>query len=575
MKALFSLLHRYSAPVVIIGTILWSVITVALYRVQENPPDTIVLRLGHWQLEGSVREAMDHMAAEYQKLHPNVKIVQDAIPESIYGQWITTQLMGETAPDLLQVGLGLPRHLWIQYFNRYFIPLSQYIDQPNPYNVGTELEGIGLRHTIKDGMHQSYVEELQEYMTIPLSQFGVRVFYNRDLLQELTGLDEAPEDYREFLKVCELIRSRKDPDGKAYTPIAGSKYHLALWDSMMFDPLTFGLYRDADYNRDAKVSIDEMYTAFKTGNVDFDHPSIRAKFQMLREVTDYFQAGYTGLTRDEAVFLFAQQRAVFMATGTWDARSLVVQAEGEFEIGVMNFPLPSPEDPVYGEALEGPRYEKPEGGFPFAINRNCKHPEVALDFLLFLASQEQNEELNRIIGWIPSVTGTELDPMLSAFEPNLEGVFRNLELNLGGESWVKWVQEYSMYQVNRISYEELVQNFQPFYLERGTIDFREMVKGWQRKMMVDEQILSSLRGQSIVQELPQDHPRWIRYRKMSSNLINRSINNQIKLQVTERGRDPEALGPYEHSPAAMERIRATIRERLIREGKLPAEETGS
>ena len=47
--------------------------------------------------------------------------VQDAIPEMVYGQWKTTQLMGGTAPDMIECGLGIPYHLLVQYYNRQLI----------------------------------------------------------------------------------------------------------------------------------------------------------------------------------------------------------------------------------------------------------------------------------------------------------------------------------------------------------------------------------------------------------------------------------------------------------------------
>ena len=37
-----------------------------------------------------------------------------------------------------------------------------------------------------------------------------------------------------------------------------------------------------------------------------------------------------------------------MTTGTWDARSLQEQAKGQFEVGIMDFPIPAADDPVYG-----------------------------------------------------------------------------------------------------------------------------------------------------------------------------------------------------------------------------------
>jgi len=220
MNAMFKFLKKYSAVFAILVTYLLSMASILTHRAEESPADTITLRLGHWQLEASVRQALDQMAEDYSEyriehgLQP-VKIIQDAIPEMIYAQWLTTQLMGGTAPDLIEVGLGsLPMHLWLQYYNRYFVPLTPYVNKPNPYNAGTDLAETSLRSSFKDGMRTSYIEEMQEYVSVPLSQFGVRIFYNKDLLKKLTGLDEAPHEYRAFLAVCKKIASQNDESGK-------------------------------------------------------------------------------------------------------------------------------------------------------------------------------------------------------------------------------------------------------------------------------------------------------------------------------------------------------------------------
>ncbi len=563
MKKFWTTCRTHFALIVVGTVFLWSCVAIALYRAAESPPGAIVLRIGHWQLEASVREALEQMAEEYRKIHPNVHIVQDAIPEMVYGQWTTTQLLGGTAPDILQVGLGqLPYHLWVQYYNRYCVPLTAHVNDPNPYNEGTGLEGVPLRSTFKDGMRSSYIEEMQEYVSIPLSQFGVRVFYNRDLLKRLTGLDEAPTEYRAFLAACEEIKKHTNERGQPYIPIAGSRYHLPMWEDMLFNPLTYGIKRLADFNRDGFVGNDELFVAIKTGRIDFQHPSIRLRFRMLREITDHFQEGYTGLTRDEAVFLFAQERAVFMSTGTWDARSLQEQAEDRFEVGVMDFPRPTRDDPVYGDVMEGPQYERVMGGFPFAIIRTSEHHGQALDFLLFLAGQEQNEELNRIIGWIPSVVGTELDPLLSAFEPHLEGVYGNFQINLGGETWVRWLQLYTLYQVNQISYDDMVATFEPFYKERGMTDLAEQQKDWRRAMHNNEQFLAGFRAEALLSKGDEALSNWIRYRTLTtSRQIWPEINRARQVRLLEKGPDLDAVGPYEYSPAVVDRVK----ERLKRE----------
>jgi ABC-type glycerol-3-phosphate transport system substrate-binding protein len=449
--------------------------------------------------------------------------------------------------------------LWIQYYNRYCISMGRYANSPNPYNEGTELEGVALRNTFKDGMRGTYVEELQDYVSIPLSQFGVRIFYNKDLLEQLTGSREPPHEYRSFLAACETIRNQNDERGEPYTAIAGSQYHLPMWEYNMCYPLTFPALRVADYNRDGQVGNDETFVAFKAGALDFNFPPYKAFFKMLREVTEYFQTGYTGLTRDEAVFLFAQEKAVFMSTGTWDARGLEAQAKGRFEVGVMDFPLPTRDDPYYGDIIEGPNYEQAYGGFPFAITRTSKHPEVALDFLLFMASKKQNEKLNQIIGWIPSVQNTKMDDLLKNFDPHLVGVYKAMEFILGGETWTRWMQQYSLYQVQKINYEEFVEAFEPFYLENGLKDFMEAQRDWRRAMHNNENFLAGIRAQALILEGDESEAQWIKYRKLTQQRqVNREIDYRRQMKLVEEGPEPGSVGPYQYSTEVLEKVKARL-----------------
>lgn len=561
---------RRDYSLIAIGIIFaWSVYAINTHRSSLAPDDAIVLRIGHWQLEPSVREGLEVMAEDYRKLHPNVYIIQDAIPEMVYGQWTTTQLMGGTAPDLLEVGLGvLPRHLWLQYYNRYCYAMTPYANQPNPYNEGTDLEGIALRSTIKDGMKWTYVEEMQEYVSIPLSQFGVRMFYNRELLKQLTGLDEAPGDYRAFIAACETIRSQTDPNGDPYTAIASSKYHLPMFENYMLDYLTYPAIRKADFNRDGLLGIDESYVATRAGLLGLDFPPYRARFQLLRELTDQFQQGFAGLTRDEAVFLFVQQNAVFMATGTWDARSLQEQAGGQFTVGVMDFPRPGPEDPVYGPYVEGPLFEQPYVGFAFAITHTTPHFETALDFLRFMASKTQNEKLNRIIGWIPSVKGTEIDPLLKAFEPHLEGVVKAFNSDLGGDTWLKWMQLYSLYQVNQISFEELVAQYEPYYQEQGYKDFMEQQRDWRRGMHIDEESLAGIRASALYSDGDESDSNWVKYRSLTSlRQVTPEILRSRQMDLIENGPKNLGIGPYDYSPELRKRVQENLTVQPGRDGE--------
>ncbi len=560
MPKLVHYLKRNFALVVVGSTFLWASIYIYHTRSQDAPAaGDIVLRMGHWQLEAGVREAVDLLAAKYHELHPNVTIVQDAIPESTYGQWMTTQLMGGTAPDMIEVGIGVPYNVLLGYYSRYFLPLTAVVNQPNPYNKGTEFENEPWFNTCKDAMQSGYIEELQENMLIPLSQHGIRIFYNKTLLKKLTGRSVAPHDLREFLDVCQQIKAKLDERGMPYTPIAGSAYHIGLWDMMMADPLTYGALHRVDFNRDGAVGNNELFVGFKTGMVGFDFAPFKAKFQMLHELTANFQTGFTGLGRDEAVFLFAQQRAVFMTTGTWDAGSLHEQARGVFEVGIMDFPVPAPDDPVFGSVTEGPIYERPMAGFPFAVTRTSKHPEAAIDFLRFLGSQLGNEELNRVVGWIPMIKGTRMSPMLDPFNPHLEGMFPCMPVTLGGETIIKWQQLFSLFQVNQISYEALTAEFLPFYLEYGDREWLEMRRNVHRGLAKEDQFLMGMRAMAESAVGGEATTRWIKYRQMvGGRLFSRNLSSALLQNRLNTGPVPQAVGPYEFSPAVIAKVRARV-----------------
>jgi raffinose/stachyose/melibiose transport system substrate-binding protein len=590
MRPALAFARSYFALLVVLAVFAWSAYVIATRRAEEAPQDTITLRIGHWQLESGVRDGLSALAADYQGVwrkqwesggknaegrqwrqlypdKPNVRVLQDAIPETTYGQWVSTQLMGGTAPDMMEIWLGLPYPIWRNYLGRYFVVLDSYADRPNPHNAGTDMEGVPLRKTYKDGMRGAFVEELQAFMNIPVSQFAVRIFYNRHLLRKLTGLAKPPTDYRAFLAACEKIRSQKTPQGKPYTPIAASAYHFNMWETMLFNAMTYGATRRIDFNRDCFVGNDEVYVGFETGRVSFDFAPYRGKFQMAREVSGYFQNGYTGLNRDDAVFLFAQEKAVFITTGTWDARSLEEQARGKFEVGVAEFPLPQPADPAYGHIIEGPIYERPGSAACFGIVRTSKYPDVAADFLLFVASKRGNEKLNAYFGWIPAIKDTRKDPLLEDFEPHLEGVYDAMNMNLGGETYIKWLQVFSKYKVDpQYSTDDLAKEFLEFYRQRAPRDWKELQKQWRDEIQASDQYLAGLRARALVARGGQARAEWVKYRVTTAGQqVWRPLQRARLEALLAAGQAPRAVGPYEYTPHAL----GNLRERIARQGGGP------
>jgi ABC-type glycerol-3-phosphate transport system substrate-binding protein len=525
MTNLLRLAKTYGTTLVVLAAFIFSGAVILIRRSEEHPPGATVIRIGHWQLEPGFREALQHVIAKYEAIHPGVNIVIDSIPESTYGQWVTTQLMGGTAPDILETGGQLTKPIWISYFNRYFLSLTYLADKPNPYNAGTALEGVPYRSTFKEGLVGGYVEEMQETMRVPFCQHSVGIYYNKTLLKQLAGIDQPPEDYRRFIEVCKTIASQRNSRNQPYIAIAGQPVN---WEDRLLNPLTFRVRDTADMGRDGLVSMEEIFLAFRSGILSLDNPALRKRLQMTHEVSSFFPQGYVGLKRDETVFMFVQQRAVFISAGTWEAAALRLQAEGQFELGVASFPRPAPDDPEYGQLMPGPLFESNTTlSPPFAVNRESRHPDVAVDFLLFLTSQKVNEEFNRITSWIPIIIGAETSEFMKQFEPQFKGIYSGVAAFLfaGPRTEIKWSQAYSSFQTRRREGDpkedadrviaELRENYEPALRgEDGLADFAEFQRNARRNTERTEHLAALLRGRALTLPEANAGGAWLKYRAL-------------------------------------------------------------
>ena len=76
-----------------------------------------------------------------------MRIVHNAVSERVYKQYVQTQGIGKTLPDLVQLGREEAGSV-----PRFFISNTEDVQQPNPYNKGTSLEDVAWMDTYLDGM---------------------------------------------------------------------------------------------------------------------------------------------------------------------------------------------------------------------------------------------------------------------------------------------------------------------------------------------------------------------------------------------------------------------------------------
>lgn len=410
--------------VMAVGRILWTDVRDRLAAGEEEP---VTIRFAHWQLEGGVREAFDAIADEYMALHPRVKVLQLPVPERIYPNWLITQLVGKTAPDIIAMGIGMTD----ERRARFFVPSTDLIDLPNPWNAGTDLEGIPLRETFFDNMESCFNATLLEYFGLPISSYSVRVYYNLDLVREVTGAEVLPTTYEELVQLSRQVVAYAKQTGRQISPVAGSKYNAPTIMNRLFGSQTTALGRQIAYDYlGGGLNNPALAQGVAEGAWSLDDPEIRAGLTLMRDLGQYMQPGFMQLGRDDASFYFVQGRAVAITTGSWDATSISSQAE--FRVGVGYIPVPALGNELapFSEGVAAD--SSADAGLVMGLTRDSEHPDIALDFLYFMASKPMNQVFTQVSKWPPAVVGVIPDENAKIFQPFLDGYTQGFLLDFSG-----------------------------------------------------------------------------------------------------------------------------------------------
>ncbi len=514
---------------ILVGAFLWAVVHVAwlTFRTTGKTPmgeGKRVVRFVHWQIEGGIVDALDEACRMYEAVHPDVDVQQIAVPERAYYQWVRTQLVGHTAPDLIEYYPGEDN-----LFVRYFVPVTQTADKPNPYHEKAwiarieqvlqerqgetphpkplDLEGVPWRETFVDGMLGGYSAGLQDQYGMPLSIFTIRCYANKQLLEKAAGTTQPPEHLDAFFRICEDIQAYARRNRLKLVPIAGSKYTDNVFRGRYIDMAKWGLLDVLDLNGDSWVDNSELLDAVFSGRLDFaTDPHVRAGHEMMFRISRYFNPGFMAAERDQSVFLFAQGNAAMIATGTWDAGSLYQQVAGDFDILVFDFPIARPDNPEYGPFFQHRLSEAgTRTGFPFNLTKFSQHPDVAVDFMHFLTCRPVNEWLNKRFRWFPATRGAETDDLLRAFEPKMQGIWNIFNMWIGTQTQLRYDQLYGGFISNTsptpVHYQRFIDKYAAQFKKEAFGDFERAWKDAYAAIVQTEQGLTQIRARAMRQGL--------------------------------------------------------------------------
>ncbi len=375
-----------------------------------------VIRLGHYLLHSGVRDALQEVIDAYERRHPDVHIVQVPVPERTYLQFLRTQLVAGTAPDILQLGAHFTG--MDEMRTRYFRTITNWVEEPNPYNVGTPLAGLRWRDTFVDGLDntEAYSEALRHFYGVPLTVAGVRIFYNLKMLQALTGSERLPQTYAEMIALCRTVEAHSRRTGEHMVPFAGSRMSALFLMSPLVSSVSQRLYYEMGADHALRVTDWDYGLAYLQGRWSFDTPAIRLGYALTRELAQYQKPGFYQLANTDAAMQFLQGEALMLTTFVLDVSNLKAQAS--FPIGAAPVPAIAPDDAVYGADVLGPVSElstKASGNF--GIVAASPHAAEAVDFLRFLGSKPGMEIFSRRSSWLPSVAQVEIEPWMKQMQP--------------------------------------------------------------------------------------------------------------------------------------------------------------
>jgi len=394
-------------------------------NIQAVTSDRIELRMGHANLHSGMREGFDAAIESYEQLHPNVKITQVPIPGRTYPAWVRIQLIGGNAVDILSTW-----NTQSDDIRRYFLPFSPFLDEPNPYNAGTSLEGVAWRDTFFDGLNNVRQPNGQdtEIYSISLQRVSTLLFINLDLLREITGSDTAlPRDFEGLRYLAAQICAYNQRTGKNIIPIASSRTDSEIAFSRIVPSVTQKLLLESSPNRNLLMQGFDHFIldgAFSYSNT----PELRRSLELMSELAQMFTPGFLQFEHEDALAAFLQQRSLMLIAGSWDYGTLV--ASGNFETRGLPIPPPSPRDSKYGELTLGPSAEIQFPDGTLGIIKLSKHREVALDFLRYLSSQPIATQLAEMSQRLPSIVDSPISENLKQIIPEDEGELPGFRVDL-------------------------------------------------------------------------------------------------------------------------------------------------
>jgi raffinose/stachyose/melibiose transport system substrate-binding protein len=339
--------------------------------------------------------------------------------------WVTTQLIGGTAPDVFQ-----SRYIWTHedYGKELIAELNNFLKQPNPYNNNAE-----WNKTFADSIIANMVVPTTDKIAgIPTYSLSVRLFYNKEIFNEV-GISKVPETWAEFLEAQAKIQE------KGFVPMAvGTSKQGGDRPNWMFryfsDQTVETLVPEMDLDKNGRITSNEIVAAIDNETIDFAKKPWIDIFPIMKDWTRFWPKGFNGLTVDDATEMFLRGDAAM----TLNLPSFAKELEGFMDYGVMRVPYFTKEThPMAEERYYEVAAGNPDGVYAIPKTTSPEKQEAAADFLMYLTSPEVQQMLAQQLYRVPILKDAKFPDNIKQFLV----VNEPFKMNLFGPAFSKGLYE--------------------------------------------------------------------------------------------------------------------------------------
>lgn len=318
--------------------------------------------LSFWSWRQEDRAVYEELIATFEAENPGINVEFEAFEAASYATILSTALAGESGPDLMMVRA---------YGAFEAVAGADYL------MAITEEDVPGLADMNATALASQTLRADGKIYGVPFASQTMLVIYNKAIYDQL-GLEE-PQTWDELIANAKAI---EEADMFAFANGTATAWQNETIVSAL-----------------ASSSIGaEFYDEIVDGTTDFTDPRFVEGLGLIKEISDYFPDGFTGLDYASSQQLFASGLAAMFAGGSFEIANFRSQ-NPDLEIGVFPAPGQSADDPK----LVGVFFD---GGY--AGNATTEHPDAVKKFLAYTATQGFGQVFANELGNITPIPGVTI-----------------------------------------------------------------------------------------------------------------------------------------------------------------------